>query len=106
MLLDNKILLEGKIPSEDIIQNMSIFLKALSDSTRIKILFELGDGELRVRDIAIRLGMTDSAVSHQLKTLRQVNLVKNRRDGKEIHYSLADDHVKTVLMQTLDHVTE
>lgn len=94
------------IPSEEVINNMSVFLKALSDSTRIKILFILVDSEYCVGDIASKVGMSDSAVSHQLQLLRQVNLVKNRREGKSIYYSLSDNHVKSVLMQTLEHVLE
>lgn len=89
------------------IESMSLFLKALSDPTRIKILFILEEfEELSVGDIVSKVKMTDSAVSHQLRILRQVNLVKNRRDGKTIYYSLSDDHVKTVLAQTIDHVME
>lgn len=94
------------IPSEEVINNMSVFLKALSDSTRIKILFILVDSEYCVGDIASKVGMSDSAVSHQLQLLRQVNLVKNRREGKSIYYFLSDNHVKSVLMQTLEHVLE
>ena len=94
------------IPSEEVINNMSVFLKALSDSTRIKILFILVDSEYCVGDIASKVGMSDSAVSHQLQLLRQVNLVKNRREGKSIYYSLSDNHVKSVLMQNLEHVLE
>ncbi len=93
--------------NEGCIEAMSSFLKALSDPTRIKILFLLEEyEELSVGEIVAKINMTDSAISHQLKTLRQVNLVKNRREGKTIYYSLSDHHVRTVLEQTIEHVME
>lgn len=93
--------------NEKCIEDMSVFLKALSDPTRIKILFILEEAnELSVGEIVARINMSDSAVSHQLRILRQVNLVKNRREGKTIYYALSDDHVRTVLSQTIEHVRE
>lgn len=93
--------------SEECIELMSLFLKALSDPTRIKILLILEEWEeLSVGEIVAKMEMTDSAISHQLKKLKQVNLVKSRRDGKTMFYSLSDEHVKSVLIQTIEHVRE
>ena len=78
--------------------------KIFSDSTRIRILDILIKGELCVQDIANELEMTQSAISHQLRVLKQAHLVKSRRDGKTIYYSLADDHVMTIMAQGLEHV--
>ena len=80
--------------------------KIFSDPTRIKILYVLSESELCVCDIAEKLDMTQSAISHQLKILKQSKLVKNRREGKAVFYSLADSHVKTIMRQGLDHVQE
>ena len=80
------------------------FFKALGDSTRIRILDLLTDGELCVQDIADSLGMNQSAISHQLRILKQAALVKCRRDGKSICYSLADSHVETIMRQGMEHV--
>jgi len=74
--------------------------------TRIRILYVLSVEELCVQDIADRLSMTQSAISHQLRVLKQMSLVKFRRDGKTIYYSLADSHVATIMNQGLEHVTE
>lgn len=78
--------------------------KIFSDSTRIRILDILIKEELCVQDIANELEMTQSAISHQLRVLKQAHLVKSRRDGKTIYYSLADDHVTTIMAQGLEHV--
>ena len=80
--------------------------KIFSDSTRIRILDILIKGELCVQDIADVLQMTQSAISHQLRVLKQMELVKNRREGKSIFYSLADGHIKTILSQGLEHIEE
>ena len=82
------------------------FYKALSDSTRIKIINVLEQEELCVCDIAVILNMTKSAVSHQLKNLREMNLIKSRKQGKEVLYSLADVHVKEVFDISLEHILE
>lgn len=82
------------------------FFKVFGDSTRIKILSVLYNGEMCVQDIADSLDMTQSAVSHQLKILKMSKLIKNRRDGKQIYYSLADDHVSTILSMGIDHIEE
>lgn len=78
--------------------------KVFGDPTRIKILYLLLKGELCVNDIAASLGMSQSSISHQLKTLKQHRLVKFRRDGKTIFYSLDDDHVVNILSQGLEHI--
>ena len=82
------------------------FYKALSDSTRIKIVNLLENNELCVCDISVILNMTKSAVSHQLKNLREMNLIKSRKQGKEVWYSLADNHVKEVFDVSLEHIME
>ena len=76
------------------------------DSTRIKILYVLFEAEMCVCDIAALLGMTQSAISHQLKALKNARLVKARREGKTVFYALADDHVKTIIDQGLEHILE
>jgi DNA-binding transcriptional ArsR family regulator len=83
---------------------VSQIYKLLSDVTRLKILLLLEDGELNVTAIATHLAMEQSAVSHQLKLLRENQIVKNRREGKTILYSLDDGHVLAILTKTFDHV--
>ena len=80
--------------------------KVFGDTTRLKILFALFSEEMCVTDISEQVQMSNSAVSHQLKTLRHTNLVRFRREGKSTVYSLADDHVRTLLMQALEHINE
>lgn len=80
--------------------------KVFGDPTRIRILFTLSRNELCVQDIADSLSMTQSAISHQLRILKQAALVKFRRDGKTIYYSLADDHIETIMHQGIEHVCE
>jgi len=94
------------IPSDEVLADTAELFKVFGDPTRVKILFVLMDSELCVCDIATALGMQQSAISHQLRVLKQASLVKNRRDGKTIYYSLADSHVKTILYQGVEHVTE
>lgn len=91
---------------ESTVSELANFFKVFGDGTRIKILQALSTCELCVCDIAIVLDMTKSAVSHQLRFLREVNLVKPRRDGKNVFYSLADNHVQTILSQGLEHINE
>lgn len=86
--------------------SLLICLKCFGDPTRIRILAILSKQELCVQDIADSLSMTQSAISHQLRILKQSALVKFRRDGKTIYYSLADDHVATIMAQGLEHVCE
>lgn len=78
--------------------------KALSDPTRLRIISALGEGELCVFDIAAALGMSHSAISHQLRTLRNLRLVKNRREGRMVYYALDDEHIQTLFRQGMDHV--
>ena len=91
---------------EEIIYDLADLFKVFSDSTRIKILVALFDGELCVNDIAEKVGMSQTAISHQLRVLKQNKLVKARRDGKSMFYSLADDHVKTIIGCATEHVEE
>ena len=95
-----------KMLDEDILIDIADFYKALSDSTRIKIINLLEKSELCVCDISVILNMTKSAVSHQLKNLREINLIKSRKQGKEVWYTLADDHVKEVFDISLEHIME
>lgn len=88
------------------VSKLADFFKIFGDKTRIKILSALSSGELCVCDIAVVLDMTKSAVSHQLRFLREVNLIKARRDGKNVFYSLADSHVETIFLQGLEHIKE
>lgn len=94
------------IPDEEILYRLAELFKVFGDPTRVRILYVLSAHELCVCDIADVLGMTQSAISHQLRVLKQMQLVKFRREGKTVYYSLADSHVETILKQGLDHVTE
>ena len=94
------------MPDEDTLIDLSELFKVFGDSTRIKILTALSHGELCVCDLSKLVGMTSSAVSHQLKILRTAKLVSCRRDGKTVFYALADDHVTTIIRQGLEHVNE
>ena len=93
-------------PSEDELYDLAELFKVFGDSTRIKILFALFESEMCVCDIAETLNMTQSAISHQLKILKQSKLVGNRREGKSIIYYLADDHVRTIIAQGMSHINE
>ena len=95
-----------QMPEEDKLYDLADFFKVFGDSTRIKILYVLLCSEMCVCDIAQILNMTQSAISHQLRTLKQMNLVRNRREGKTVFYSLADGHIKTILSQGMDHIEE
>lgn len=95
-----------KMPPEEELQDLADFFKVFGDSTRLKILNVLLCSEMCVLDIAGILNMSQSAISHQLRILKQMDLVKNRRDGKTIFYSLADSHIVTILSQGLDHIEE
>ena len=94
------------MPDEDQLYDLAEVFKVFGDSTRIKILYVLFEAELCVCDIAQLLNMTQSAISHQLRILKQNRLVKNRRDGKSVFYSLADGHVKTIISQGMEHIQE
>ena len=95
-----------EMPEEELLFDLAELFKIFGDSTRVKILFVLFEAEMCVCDIAQLLGMTQSAISHQLRALKNVRLVKSRREGKTVFYSLADDHVKTIINQGLEHVRE
>jgi ArsR family transcriptional regulator len=94
------------IPGENTLHNLADLFKVLGDSTRIKILCALFQAEMCVCDIAALLGMTQSAISHQLRVLKQARIVRNRKDGKVVYYSLDDDHVKSIFDQGLIHIQE
>lgn len=95
-----------KLPKEEILYDLADLFKVFGDGTRIKILCALFESELCVCDIAALLNMTHSAISHQLRVLKAAKLVKNRKVGKIVYYSLADDHVQHIFDQGLAHVTE
>ncbi len=95
-----------EMPDEDVLFDLSELFKVFGDSTRIRILYCLFASEMCVCDIATLLNMTQSAISHQLSVLKKSKLVKSRRDGKTIFYSLADSHVRAILDQGVEHVTE
>ena len=94
------------LPDEETLYDLAELFKVFGDSTRIRILYALFEAELCVCDIARLLGLTQSAVSHQLRVLKASRLVKPRKEGKTVFYSLADDHVSRILAQGMDHVTE
>lgn len=94
------------MPADEKIVDMADLFKLFGDKTRMKILYSLFESELCVCAISEMLGMTQSAISHQLKVLRDGNLIANRREGKTIYYFLADDHVRTIIGQGYDHITE
>jgi ArsR family transcriptional regulator len=87
-------------------QTLAELFKLFGDSTRIRILTALKDGEKCVRDIADELGMNVSAISHQLKSLKVANMVRSRRDGQNIYYALSDDHVESIINIGLEHIRE
>ncbi len=94
------------MPAEDELYDLAELFKVFGDSTRIRILFALFEADICVCDLAELLGMTQSAISHQLRILKNARLVKNRRDGKQVIYFLADDHVRSIINQGLEHVEE
>ena len=96
----------AKMPDETPVYEVSELFKVFGDSTRVRIICVLFESEMCVCDIAEVLNMTQSAISHQLRVLKQARLVKYRREGKTVFYSLADDHVKTIMAQGLEHVCE
>lgn len=97
---------QKRLPSEDTLYDLTELFRVFGDSTRIRILYVLFESEMCVCDIAALLGLTQSAISHQLRALKNARLVKSRREGKTIFYSLADDHVKTIINQGLEHILE
>lgn len=97
---------EKVMPQEEQLMDLAEFFKVFGDSTRIKILYVLSQSEMCVCDIATLLQMGQSAISHQLRLLKQMRLVKFRREGKTVFYSLADGHIETILAQGMEHVEE
>lgn len=95
-----------KLPEEEVLYDLAELFKVFGDSTRIKILCALFESEMCVCDIAALLNMTHSAISHQLRVLKSAKLVKNRKAGKVVYYSLADDHIKRIFDQGLAHIME
>ena len=95
-----------KMPDEEELYDLAELFKVFGDSTRIRILFVLLEAEVCVCDLAAALNMTQSAVSHQLRILKQSKLVKSRREGKSMFYSLADGHVRTIIAHGLEHIEE
>ncbi len=96
----------SEMPAEEVLCELSDFFKIFADSTRISILFAIDKEPMCVCDVAELLGMTKSAVSHQLKILRQSDLVRYKRVGKNVFYSLADDHVRDIIEKALEHIKE
>lgn len=94
------------MPYEEILYDLAELFKIFGDSTRIKILYVLFESEMCVFDISQLLNMSMSAISHQLRILKQAQLVKFRREGKTVFYSLADDHVRTIIGNGMDHLCE
>ncbi len=94
------------MPSDEDVADISDFFRIFADSTRVKILWALDKSALCVCDIAVLLGMTKSAVSHQLRVLKDAGLVKNRREGKVVFYSLADEHIKDIFEKAVEHLYE
>ena len=96
----------NSMPDEELLYDLADLFKTFGDTTRIKILYALMEKELCVADIAEAIGATQSAVSHQLRTLKQSRLVRAKRDGKNVMYSLSDDHVHSVRDQGMTHICE
>ena len=99
-------LVEEHLPDEDSLYDLAELFKVFGDSTRIRILYALAESEMSVCCIAELLNMTMSAISHQLRILKQASLVKYRREGKTVFYSLSDGHVLTIISQGLEHIME
>jgi ArsR family transcriptional regulator len=95
-----------QMPDEEVLYNLAELFKIFGDSTRIRILYVLFEAEVCVCDLAEALHMTQSAISHQLRILKQNKLVKSRREGKSVFYSLADDHVRAIIAQGQEHIEE
>ncbi len=91
---------------EELLYDLAELYKIFGDSTRIRILYALSEKEMCVNDIAEELGMTMSAISHQLRILKQARLVKYRKEGKAVFYALADDHVKSIIEMGIEHISE
>jgi DNA-binding transcriptional ArsR family regulator len=99
-------MVRAKLPVDEKLFYLADLFKMFADSTRIKIVSALLLSEMCVCDLAVLLGMTKSAISHQLRALRQTRLVKYRKEGKVVYYSLDDDHVGSIIAQGLSHINE
>lgn len=99
-------IVKKKMPQEEKLYDLAELFKVFGDTTRVKIISALFEAEMCVCDIAELLGMTQSAISHQLRVLRQARLVKHRKEGKVVFYSLDDEHIKTIFNQGLEHILE
>ena len=99
-------LVNEQMPPEDRLYDLAELFKAFGDTTRIRILFALFEADICVCDLAATLNMTQSAISHQLRLLKQARLVSGRREGKQIIYYLADDHVRTIIEKGMEHILE
>lgn len=99
-------IVEEKLPPEETLYDLAELFKVFGDSTRVRILFVLFEAEVCVCDLAQTLHMNQSAISHQLRILKQSKLVKSRREGKSMFYSLADDHVRMIMNSGLEHIIE
>lgn len=99
-------LVRSQMPDDEALFDLAELYKIFGDSTRIKILYILFESEMCVCDIASLIGISQSAISHQLRLLKQANLIKPRRDGKTVFYSLADDHVRTIINNGMEHIFE
>lgn len=104
--LDRLDIVNSGMPEEEELYDLAELFKVFGDSTRIRILFVLFEAEVCVCDLAETLHMTQSAISHQLRILKQSKLVKSRREGKSVFYSLADGHVRTIIAQGREHIEE
>jgi len=98
--------IQASMPDSTILYEVADFFKSMNDPTRVQILWALDKNELCVCDLAVILNMTKSAVSHQLKSLKTAKLVKSRKQGKHVFYSLDDNHIKTVFEMALEHINE
>ena len=98
--------IKQKMPEDGYIYDLAELFKVFADSTRMKVIYALLEDELCVCDIANIVGTTQSAISHQLRILKQNKLVKSRREGKSVFYSLADQHVRTIIGQGMEHIDE
>ena len=97
-------IMENKGSNEVFLADLSVFFKLFGDPTRLKIIFSLMNKELCVNDISKELKMSQSSISHQLKILRENKIVKNRKTGKQVFYSLDDEHVSSIITQGVDHL--
>jgi len=98
--------IKERLPDEETLYDLADLFRIFSDSTRIKILYVLLESEMCVCDLASILSMSQSAISHQLRTLKESKLIKFRREGKSILYSLADSHVEAIINQGMEHINE